>query len=103
MKLQGRNLLQGVTGDDVRLPHTELALLNLAVPDGERTAAQFGPGTLALVQNFQRQHTHPVSGVVDLATANAINTAVDAQFLPNFSVSGRVYSAISAGIGGLTI
>src|SRR5713226_8009382 len=98
MNLQGRNLQQGLTGDDVRLLHTELALLNLAIPDNERSAAQFGPATLAVVQQFQRQHNLPASGIVDPATA-----AANAQFPPKFSVSGRVYSAVSAGVGGLKI
>jgi len=103
MNLQGRNLQQGLTGDDVRLLHTELALLNLAIPDNESSAAQFGPATLAVVQQFQRQHNLPASGIVDPATAAAINAAVNAQFPPKFSVSGRVYSAVSAGVGGLKI
>jgi hypothetical protein len=34
--LQGRNLQQGLTGDDVRLLHSALALLNLSVPDSAR-------------------------------------------------------------------
>jgi hypothetical protein len=53
MIIQGRNLQQGLIGDDVRLLHTELALLNLAVPDNERSGAQFGPATLAVIQQFQ--------------------------------------------------
>src|ERR1700694_1946103 len=103
MNLQGRNLQQGLSGDDVRLLHTELALLNLAGPDNERSGAQFGPATLAVVQQFQRQHNLSATGIVDPATAAAINAAVNAQFPPKFSVSGRVYSAVSAGVGGLKI
>jgi hypothetical protein len=103
MNLQGRNLQQGLTGDDVRLLHTELSLLSPAIPDSERSAAQFGPGTLAVVQQFQKQHNLTVTGIVDPATAAAINAAVNAQFPPTSSVSGSVYSALSAGVGGLRV
>jgi hypothetical protein len=103
MNLQGRNLQQGLAGDDIRLLHIELALLNLSISDSERVGALFGPVTFAAIQNFQKQHSLPVSGIVDPATAAAINAAVNAQFPPTFMVSGRVYSALSAGIGGLNI
>lgn len=56
MNLQGRNLQQGLTGADVSLLHTELALLNLPVPANEKAAALFGPGTLAAVQLFQKEN-----------------------------------------------
>src|SRR5262249_36918440 len=103
MKLQGRNLQQDQTGDDVRLLHTELTLLNVAIPDSERASTLFGPATTAAIRLFQKQHTLPVTGIVDPATASAINTAVDAQFPPAFTVSGRVYSGLRAGIGGLRV
>jgi hypothetical protein len=103
MNLQGRNLQQGLTGDDVRLLHAELAQLNLLVSDDERAGALFGPLTLAAVQQFQKQHALPITGVVDPATAAAINAALNAQPAPTFTVSGRVYSGLSAGVGGLKI
>jgi hypothetical protein len=56
MNLQGRSFQQRLTGDDMRLLHTELSLLSPAIPDNERSAAQFGPGKLAVVPQFQRQH-----------------------------------------------
>jgi hypothetical protein len=56
MNLQGRNLQQGLTGDDVRLLHTELALLNFCIPDTERLAA---------IQQFQKQRTLPITGIVE--------------------------------------
>ena len=76
MNLQGRNLQQGQTGDDIRLLQSELTLLNLAVPDAERQPATFGPATLSLIQNFQKSHGLPTTGIVDPATAKAINSAV---------------------------
>lgn len=78
MNLQGRNLQQDFSGDDVRLLHAELALLHFVIPDNERQGALFGPGTLAAVQDFQKQHTLPISGIVDSVTAAAINAAVNA-------------------------
>jgi hypothetical protein len=103
MNIQGRILAQGLTGDDVRLLHTELTLLNLAVPDNERLAGLFGPATHAIVQQFQKQHNLPITGIVDAVSAKAINTAVEAQFPPAFTVSGGVYSTQRAGVGGLQI
>ena len=103
MNLQGRNLQQGLTGDDVRLLHSELTLLNLAIPDDERQSALFGPVTLRLIQNFQKTHNLPITGIVDAATAKTINSDVDAQHPPTSTVSGRVYSSQRAGVGGLRI
>ncbi len=76
MNLQGRDLRIGLIGDDVRLLHTELAQLGLAVPDAERLRAFFGPGTCDAVANFQKAHGFATTGIVD--TATAINRAVDA-------------------------
>jgi hypothetical protein len=53
---------------------------------------------------FQTQHVPPmITGVVDSATAAAINSAVNAQSPPKFTVCGRVYNALSAGVGRLKI
>jgi peptidoglycan hydrolase-like protein with peptidoglycan-binding domain len=104
MDLQGRNLQQGLTGEDVRLLHTELTLLDRSIPEEEeRTKGQFGRGTLAAVQQFQTQHQLPATGVVDAGTARAINAAVNAQFPPAYTVSGQVYSTTSVGVAGLTM
>ncbi len=72
MNLQRRNLQQGLTGDDVRLLHSELALLNLVIPDNERLAGLFGPVTVTAIQNFQKKHNFPITGIVDAVTARAI-------------------------------
>lgn len=103
MNLQGRNLQRGLTGDDVRLLHTELALLNLDVPQSERLGALFGPVTARVIQNLQKQHNLPTTGVVDEITAKAINGDVDALHPPTSTVSGRLYSNQRAGVGGLRI
>src|SRR5262245_23428446 len=103
MNLQGRDLQQGLSGDDVRLLHAELALLTIVIPDNERHSALFGPATDSAIKVFQKQHVLPTTGIVDAATAKAINAAVDALHPPTSTVSGRVYSAQRAGVGGLRI
>jgi peptidoglycan hydrolase-like protein with peptidoglycan-binding domain len=83
MDLKGRNLQQGITGDDVRLLHIELLLLNLTISDDARASALFGAATLAAVQQFQRQDMPPpITGIIDSTTVAAINAAVKAQFRP---------------------
>lgn len=94
MNLQGRNLQQGLTGDDVRLLQTELALLQppVIIPDSERQPALFGPATLSAIQNFQKAHALPTTGIVDPITAKAINDAVNALFPPVVQVAAAVLS-----------
>ena len=103
MNLQGRNLQQGLKGDDVRLLQSELALLNVVIAESERLEAFFGPSTADAIKTFQKQHVLPTDGVVDAVTARAINAAVDALHPPSSTVSGRIYSAQRAGLGGLRI
>ena len=89
MNLQGRNLVPNLRGSDVALLHTELAQLNLATrivdPPGF-----FGSTTYLAVQEFQRRHDLPVTGVVDERTARLINRAVDALPRDRWQVRGRV-------------
>jgi transcriptional regulator with XRE-family HTH domain len=103
MILQGRNLQQGLTGDDIQLLQSELTLLNFTIPVTERQPTLFGPGTLQIVQNLQKTHNLPITGIVDPVTASAINNDVNAQHPPTSTVSGRVYSSQRAGVGGLRI
>ena len=102
MNLQGCNLQQSLTGDDVRLLQAELALLNLVVPDDERTARSSALPRSRWSSSFQAQHALPSNSVVDAATAAAMNPAVYAQS-PTFTVSGRIYNGLSACVGGLNI
>jgi peptidoglycan hydrolase-like protein with peptidoglycan-binding domain len=103
MNLQGRDLKLDLTGDDVRLLHTELAQIKIAVPDAERQKALFGPGTRDVILQFQKQVGLPTTGTVDAETAKRINQHVAAQSAPNFTVSGRVYGSKRAGVGGLSL
>ncbi|OSC40531.1 neuraminidase-like domain-containing protein [Mycobacterium decipiens] len=77
MKLQGRNLAIRLRGEDVKLLHTELRRLGLSVAKEEADASLFGPTTEALIKAFQSQQDLQQTGVVDQATATAINREVD--------------------------
>lgn len=101
MNLQGRNLSAELRGDDVRLLQSELGRLAYSLPPGELAAAVFGPATLNAVKDFQKQHNLPPSGVVDAATAAAINAAVDA--LSKLVVRGRVRRATGGALPGVAV
>jgi hypothetical protein len=103
MILQGRDLKQDLTGDDVRLLHSELAELDLLAPPDEQQRGFFGSNTRELVMKFQKDHGIQTTGVVDAATATAINREVAARTADKFLVSGRVYSAQRAGLAGLRV
>jgi hypothetical protein len=64
MNLQGRNLQQDLTGDDLRLLHTELSLPNLFHSRQRPCRSALRPATQAVVLQFQKQHTLPTNGVV---------------------------------------
>jgi peptidoglycan hydrolase-like protein with peptidoglycan-binding domain len=126
MNLQGRDLKLGLTGDDVRLLHDELAQIGFSILDPERKKTLFGPQTQTAVMKLQRGHKLRTSGIVDEATAKVINQLVAAetstsssgvsstiadpqQSTPgapsanNFLVYGRVYADQRAGIGALSL
>lgn len=100
MNLKGRNLSQGVTGEDVRNLHSELQQLGYTIPPSETQAAQFGPGTLDAVQKLQAASGLATSGIVDIATAEALTQRVNES---TFVVSGHVTSTTSLAIGGLKV
>ncbi len=100
MILQGRNLTQGLTGSDVATLQTELTQLGYTVPPTEIQANQFGAGTLAAVQQAQAAAGVATSGTVDTGTASALDLLIRTS---TFAVSGLVASAVSAGVGGLSV
>jgi peptidoglycan hydrolase-like protein with peptidoglycan-binding domain len=82
-----RNIFSHVPSTKVR----EIVAMLKAIHAGEDIAAArqkavqvglFGPATLAAVQNFQKAHSITVTGIVDAATAAAINAEVDALVPP---------------------
>ena len=99
MHLQGRNLSPRLQGADVQLLHSELVQLGLTIPADESRGQLFGPGTERAVQAFQATHQLPPTGIVDPATAVAINAAVvqgtqpprpRPEPVPEFVVQGAV-------------
>jgi hypothetical protein len=101
MQLQGRELTAGLQGDDVRLLHAELGQLGVEIPPDEQEDGRYGPGTEEAVLHFQEEHGLDPSGVVNDATAAAINEAVDAR--RPFIVSGRVFDAGGRPVTGMPV
>ncbi len=100
MNLQGRNLIEGVTGADVGALQRELAQLGCAIPPAEAQATQFGAGTLAAVQKMQATKGLAATGVVDAATAEALTQLISEC---TYVVSGNVSSTTSLALGGLKV
>ncbi|GHO97434.1 hypothetical protein KSF_074820 [Reticulibacter mediterranei] len=90
MNLQGRDLKLDLSGDDVRLLHSELVPLGLPIPDDEQQRAFFGKGTHEAVARFQKEHRIEPTGIVDAETARAINKAVDDILPKERVVRGQV-------------
>ncbi|MBI2737403.1 MAG: peptidoglycan-binding protein [Rhodospirillales bacterium] len=107
MKLQGRNLSIRLRGDDVKLLHTELRQIGLSVARAEADDAMFGSTTEAVVKAFQAQHSLPQTGIVDAATATAINREVDrvaaAAAQPPLAVHGRVVADDGTAASAVTV
>src|SRR2546423_931788 len=76
MQLTGRDLSPGMRGQDVRRLHAELGQLGFRIPMAETAADFFGQVTLESIERLQREHSLPVTGVVNQVTAEAINRAV---------------------------
>src|SRR6185369_10266885 len=76
MKLQDRNLSQGINGDDVKLLQKELRQLGLVIADAEVAKNFFGETTRQAVVDFQKAHGLPVDGIVGVNTAKALSVAI---------------------------
>jgi len=76
MNLQGRNLSLRMQGADVKLLQDELHELGASISDRD---GFFGKATRQAVLEFQRSHGLQTTGIVDEATATAINAEVDSQ------------------------
>ena len=100
MNLQGRDLKLDLHGDDVALLHRELASIGLTITDAELRAMLFGQTTQEAILRFQKEHGLISTGIVDAATAHAINVAADSS---NYAVKGNVVSWLRAGVGGLRV
>ena len=95
MKLQGRNLSLRMQGADVKLLQDELRQLGFSINDSD---GYLGKTTRQGVLEFQRGHGLQATGVVDEATATAINVEMDvlqpepepAQERQQFIVRGQI-------------
>ncbi len=96
MDLQGRDLEQNMSGEDVALLIKELQILDFTISDDEINRKHFGKMTRAAVEKFQKKQGIEVSGVVEEETARRINAEVDARELKQFTVSGDVRYATGA-------
>jgi len=102
MQLQGRNLAPGLNGEDVQLLQQELSQLQ-GLPHldpAEVGHMSFGRSTQAAVHVFQTRAGLPPNGIVDQATATAINAAVAAS---TTSVNGHVSHADGSAAAGLAV
>jgi peptidoglycan hydrolase-like protein with peptidoglycan-binding domain len=89
-----------LTGADVATLHKELTQLGSAAPATEQEASSFGAGTLAAVEQFQTAQGLSATGIVDNATAGALSVVIQNS---TYVVTGKVASAVSAGVGGLLV
>ncbi|MDR4497892.1 MAG: neuraminidase-like domain-containing protein [Candidatus Scalindua sp.] len=101
MNLQGRELKEGLKGDDVKLLQTELLKLGYTIPAGEIDQSLFGEETRRRVLDFQKAHGLGTTGVVDEVTARLINEEVEA--LQPFIVRGTVRQADGKPLPGGTV
>ena len=70
---------------------TTLKKFGHAIPAGEFSRAQFGPGTQAAVQGFQANQGLPITGVVDPVTSSTIgNTGTIVGTLNQAQVGGQL-------------
>ena len=100
MKLQGRNLEPNHKGEDVRLLQDELRQLDFALSNEE---GFFGPATFLAVKDFQRQNSLPSTGLVNAATARALDAAIAGQPRNGFVVSGRALHADGSPVTGAVV
>lgn len=83
MKLQGRDLNEGMQGADVRLLHFELGLLGMEIPHTEMRENHFGEHTRELVERFQAKFGIEGTGIVDSVVAERINAAIHRRMRPD--------------------
>jgi ABC toxin-like protein/neuraminidase-like protein/putative peptidoglycan binding protein/virulence plasmid A protein len=85
MRLRGRDLRAGLSGEDVAELQEELVRLGYAVPETERVQRLFGVGTAQAVAAFQTAHGMVDTAMVDKNTAAVLDraaTELPTTFLP---------------------
>ena len=98
-----RRLGPTATGDDVRALHTALLRLGAEIDPGELAESRFGSSTTDAARAFQRTASLNPSGVVDLATYQALRAQLAEGEGEVFFVSGRVRWAGGEPAAGLTV
>jgi hypothetical protein len=101
MILQGRDLSIGMRGEDVAHLHTALCQLGFILSDSEEKCRTFGRATQQAVMAFQTSRRLDSTGIVDTATARAMEATVDEA--ESFTVEGKVVSRLRAGVGKLLV
>ncbi|MEU1812641.1 Tc toxin subunit A-related protein [Micromonospora aurantiaca (nom. illeg.)] len=96
MRLAGRNLHAGLTGDDVTTLHRALLALGLAIPADEFDHGVFGVATADAVARFQRDHGLADTAIVDETTAAALGAAVPGRS-PATGPAGRIPDGLGDG------
>jgi peptidoglycan hydrolase-like protein with peptidoglycan-binding domain len=93
MRLRGRDLQTGTTGDDVADLHGDLVRLGFPIPADERRERNFGPATARAVARFRESHGLPSTDLVDERIAEALTRAVAeiADGKRDGLVEGKVY------------
>jgi hypothetical protein len=110
LRLQGRDLTVAMTGEDVKQLQVGLRQLGFTIADAELQRQSFGELTQRAVQEYQRQHDLPPTGVVDQRTAEIINAAVAAlephppgPAAPSFTILGHVHTSGGDAVGGCVV
>lgn len=100
MDLQARNLKPNARGEDVQLLQNRLRELGFSVED---RGGFFGSTTFAAVQEFQRRHNLPITGIVQADTARLISTALAARPRENHVVMGSVRNPDGSPVSGVLV
>ncbi|MCP4407030.1 MAG: hypothetical protein GY807_04590 [Gammaproteobacteria bacterium] len=100
MELQGRNLSEGMGGDDVKLLHQELQQLGYTISLDEVEQGLYDGDTIEAVMAFQQAHNLQQTGVVDEETAKRINAASQPE---SFVVRGKVRQADGRPLAGAIV
>src|SRR5262245_60281258 len=101
MKLQGRNLSIGMSGDDVLILQGELLLLDYQNLEAEMRQKSFGAVTQGHVRDFQRRHGLKEEGIVDETVASLLTAEIQKQ--PMRLVVGRITYPDGKPVAGATV
>ena len=90
MRLEGRDLHEGLQGNDVASLQADLKLLGYELRREELHAQRFGAQTKSAVLDFQRKNGLVVNGVVSQVVVRLLNAAIDKLPRQPYQVEGSV-------------